>query len=298
MFNISHLETLALNILNNISPEKVAESVVISEQEPCSKCNEELFLYEIKRPLTILSCGHTYHRDCIERSIKISPSCPRPDCKKEVELAVLKSPGNLNDNDLMDISPSLLNNSPILRNDSQKKRSNDPLFPEVSPNKKVKKLVNKNDSPKLKKLIEELSSETPQDQEVIESGMLQGNFFILFDVIVKMEERTENANRDILKSYFNFGKALDDCFNRYKKDNPNRTAQALVNNEVRNQLPDTVSESALRKKKERALKIFELFNAIGEDKIQRIKSFTVSAISKLDPDEIDKILIKFASVGR
>ena len=147
-------------------------------------------------------------------------------------------------------------------------------------------------------MIEELSSETPQDQEVIEGGMLQGNFFILFDVIVKMEERTENANRDVLKSYFNFGKALDDCFNRYKKDNPNRTAQALVNNEVRNQLPDTVSESALRKKKERALKIFELFNAIGEDKIQRIKSFTASAISKLDPDEIDKILIRFASVGR
>ncbi|CAI2186854.1 4059_t:CDS:2 [Funneliformis geosporum] len=94
--------------------EKVAKSVVISEQEPCSKCNEELFLYEIKRPLTILSYGHTYHLNCIERSIKISPSYPKPDCKKEVELAVLKSPGNLIDNDLMDISPSLFNDLTIL----------------------------------------------------------------------------------------------------------------------------------------------------------------------------------------
>ncbi|CAI2199160.1 19559_t:CDS:1, partial [Funneliformis geosporum] len=141
----------------------VAESVVISEQESCSKCNEELFLYEIKRPLTILSCEHTYHRDCIESSIKISPSCPRSDCKKEVELVVLKSPRNMIDNDLMDISLSLFNNSLIIRNDSQKKRSNDPLFLEVSPNKKARKLDNRNVSSKLKKTIEELSSETPQD---------------------------------------------------------------------------------------------------------------------------------------
>jgi hypothetical protein len=296
MSNISCLETLALNILNNISPEKVAESVVISEQEPCSKCNEELFLYEIKRPLTILSCGHTFHRDCIERSIRKSPSCPRPDCKKEVELAVNNSPEKQkDDNDLMDISPSLFNDSPLFPNFSpQKKRVNESI--DKVANKKAKKLVNRNDSPILKKLIEELSSEMPQDPEVIEGGA--GNFFDLFDAIVKMEERTENMNRDVLKSYFNFGKALDDCFNRYMKVNPKRTAQALVNNEVRNQLPNTVSDNALRKKKERALKIFELFNAIGEDKIQRIKSITASAISKLGQDEIDKILIRLAFVGR
>ncbi|CAI2181670.1 19536_t:CDS:2 [Funneliformis geosporum] len=193
MSNISYLETLALNILNNIFTEKVAESVVISEQEPCSKCNKELFLYEIKRPLTILSYGHTFYHDCIESSIKISSLCPRPDCKKEVELAVLKSPRNLIDNNLMDISPSLFNDSPILQNDFQKKRSNDPLFPEVSPNKKARKLDNRNVSPKLKKMIEELSSETPQDQEVIKDSMLQEDFFILFDAIVKIEEQTENG---------------------------------------------------------------------------------------------------------
>ncbi|CAI2186856.1 4060_t:CDS:1 [Funneliformis geosporum] len=147
-------------------------------------------------------------------------------------------------------------------------------------------------------MIEELSSETPQDQEVIEDSMLQEDFFILFDAIVKMEERIENVNQVVLKSYFNFRKALDDCFNRYKKDNPNHTAQALVNKKVHKQLPDTVSDNVLKKKKERALKIFELFNAIGEDKIQRIKSFIALAISKLDQDKIDKILIKLASAGR
>ena len=292
MSNISYLETLALNILNNISPEKVAESVVISEQEPCSKCNEELFLYEIKRPLTILSCGHTYHRDCIERSIKISPSCPRPDCKKEVELAVLKSPKNLNDNDLMDISPSVFNDSPLLRNNSQKKHSNDPLFLKMSPNKKARKSDKRNDSPKLKKLIEELSSKISQDPENIEVGT--SDFSDLYNVIVKMEGQVEITNRAVIKSYYSFGKALDVRFEQYMKNNPKRTAQALVNKEVRKQLPDSISDDLLRKKKEWALKIYGLFSEIGEHKIQGIKSFTVASISKLSPDDIDHILVKFA----
>lgn len=106
-----------------------------------------------------------------------------------------------------------------------------------------------------------------------------------------MEGQEEIAKWDVIRSYFNFGKVLDDLYNYYKKDNPKRTAQALVNKEVREQLPN-VSDDALRKKKERALKIFELFNEIGEDKFQKIKSFSASTISKLSQDETDKILIK------
>ncbi|GBB89478.1 hypothetical protein RclHR1_16180004 [Rhizophagus clarus] len=128
-------------------------------------------------------------------------------------------------------------------------------------------------------LIKELSSETSQDSEVMEKGT--GDFFDLYNSIINMEGQEEIAKRDVIKSYFNFGKALDDCFNYYKKDNPKRTAQALVNKKVWEQLPN-VSDDALRKKKERALKIFELFNEIGEDKIQKIKSFSASSISKLD----------------
>ncbi|CAI2192936.1 219_t:CDS:1, partial [Funneliformis geosporum] len=166
---------------------KVAESVVISEQEPCSKCNEELFLYEIKRPLTILSCRHTYHCDYIERSIKISLSCLRPDCKKEVESAVINSSRKQkDDNDSIDISPLLFNDSLLILflDHSQKKCINEST--DNISNKKAKKLVNRNDSSKLRKMIEKLSSETPQDQEVIEVST--GNFFILFDAIIKVEE--------------------------------------------------------------------------------------------------------------
>lgn len=55
---------------------------------------------------------------------------------------------------------------------------------------------------------------------------------------------------------------MSDSFSFRKKfiSEERYTAQALVNKEVRKQLPDTVSDDALEKKKERALKIFELFS--------------------------------------
>ena len=58
--NISSLESLALNILQNSFPEKIAEGVNVSELDPCLLCNQELFLYEIKNPITILICGHIH----------------------------------------------------------------------------------------------------------------------------------------------------------------------------------------------------------------------------------------------
>ncbi|CAG8660356.1 6758_t:CDS:2, partial [Ambispora gerdemannii] len=48
-----------------------------------------------------------------EISIKTSPTCPRPDCKKEVESTVNSMSGSQNISDLMDISPSLFKDSPI-----------------------------------------------------------------------------------------------------------------------------------------------------------------------------------------
>src|SRR5436190_22179600 len=110
-----------------------------------------------------------------------------------------------------------------------------------------------------------------------------------------MEGQEEIAKRNVIKSYYNFRKALEDRYDHYKKNNSKRTAQALVNKEVQNQLPDSVSDDLLRKKKEWALKIHDLFSEIGEHMIQRIKSFSVASISKLSQNDIDHILIKFAN---
>ena len=156
----------------------------------------------------------------------------------------------------------------------------------------MKKAGEKKVSGTLKKLIEELSSETSQDSEVMEEGT--GDFFDLYNTIINMEGEEEIAKRNVIKSYYNFGKALEDRYDHYKKNNPKRTAQALVNKEVRNQLPDSVSDDLLRKKKEWALKIYDLFSEIGEHMIQRIKSFSVASISKLSQVDIDHILVRFA----
>ncbi|CAI2163547.1 6974_t:CDS:2, partial [Funneliformis geosporum] len=114
-------------------------------------------------------------------SIKISPSCPRPDCKKKVESPEKQK----DDNDSMDISPLLSNVSPLILfpDHSPKKRINEST--DKASNKKAKKQVNRNDPPKLKKLIEELSSETSQDPEIIEVGT--SDFSDLYNAIVKME---------------------------------------------------------------------------------------------------------------
>ncbi|CAG8828890.1 22784_t:CDS:2, partial [Gigaspora margarita] len=53
----------------------------------------------------------------------------------------------------------------------------------------------------------------------------------------------------------------------YKKNNSKHMAQGLANNEVRIRLP-SVSQSLLRKMKERAQKIYDLFNEIGVNKIK------------------------------
>jgi hypothetical protein len=78
-----------------------------------------------------------------------------------------------------------------------------------------------------------------------------GSFFDLYNAIVKMEEQAEIASRDVIKSYFNFGKALTERFDYYMNANPKRTSQVLVNEEVREQLPVSVSDDSLRKRKER-----------------------------------------------
>src|SRR6185437_1367279 len=118
--NISCLKTLALNILKNGSPDIIAKGVEVPELDPCLLCNQELFLYEIKKPITLLICGHLYHRDCIESSIKISPKCLKPGCMKEIE-SMVETPGS-QDIDLMEMSPMIFKSPLFTQSDTSKKR--------------------------------------------------------------------------------------------------------------------------------------------------------------------------------
>ncbi|KAF0517996.1 hypothetical protein F8M41_016839 [Gigaspora margarita] len=141
--NIACLETLALNILKISSPEKIASDINIPELDPCWLCNQELFLYEIKKPITLLICGHLYHCNCIESSIKINSTCSRSDCNKEIESIVVSMLGS-QDIDLMEMSSTIFKSPMFTQSDISKKRTNDPkLFSDKPSNKKVKKPVKK-----------------------------------------------------------------------------------------------------------------------------------------------------------
>ncbi|KAF0436581.1 hypothetical protein F8M41_004674 [Gigaspora margarita] len=81
--NILYLKNLALNILKNSFPEVIAKGGEVLELDPCSKCKEELFLYELKKPFTILICGHIYYHSCLEDYVKDLSQCP--ECAIEIE---------------------------------------------------------------------------------------------------------------------------------------------------------------------------------------------------------------------
>ncbi|CAJ0751547.1 7703_t:CDS:2 [Entrophospora sp. SA101] len=66
--DVTCLRSLALNILKNGYPESIASSIEIPELEPCSICNEELFLHQLKKSFTVLTCGHIFHRLCLENN--------------------------------------------------------------------------------------------------------------------------------------------------------------------------------------------------------------------------------------
>ncbi|CAG8713097.1 9988_t:CDS:2 [Cetraspora pellucida] len=136
-----------------------------------------------------------------------------------------------NTNETTDSTTSLLKRPNLLASDN------------LQSTKKVKKSDEKKKSNVVKKLIEELSTKTSQILEVSEEST--GNFHDLYLAINKTEDQSEYVNRLVVKSYYDLGKALKNRYDHYKKSNPKHTAQALVNKEVMQQLPSSVSETLL-----------------------------------------------------
>jgi hypothetical protein len=77
---------LGYNILENIDDDLVKDKE-IPELGPCSECANNI----LTRPFnafTTLSCGHVFHRLCVEKKLLLTkPSrCPFPDCGKNVDI--------------------------------------------------------------------------------------------------------------------------------------------------------------------------------------------------------------------
>ncbi|CAJ0765812.1 5783_t:CDS:2, partial [Entrophospora sp. SA101] len=235
------------------------------ELAPCSECDKKILTVSYE-PFTILACGHTYHRYCIEKKISLTDSniCPIPGCDKSVEpmvserrfsqqssqsstSSIVRRMSNLNteviqedeemddaDDDADGSVDTPIKNSPNL---SSKKRVSDST--EKSSSKKGKKLVKDEDSRMLKRLIQELITDIPRISEVKEREALQREsirgsenkiFFDLYLKISNAEKQNDNVRHELIRSYYYFGEELEKRLTQYK-DLPEHKAQKKINNE-------------------------------------------------------------------
>src|SRR5688572_1905243 len=77
---------LAYNILKNLEDDIVSEKE-IPELDQCSECNNGI-LTRPPKAISILSCGHVFHRICVEKKLLLTVpnTCPFPDCEKGVDI--------------------------------------------------------------------------------------------------------------------------------------------------------------------------------------------------------------------
>jgi hypothetical protein len=185
-------------------------------------------------------------------------------------------------------------------NSGGKKRANEDTDSSVS--KKSKKRDLGENSNILKRLIRELSSDTTRISVIKEKKGLQREsmqedrstqiFFDLYFKITNAEERNEKARHELIIAYYHYGEELEKRLVHYREGYKEHEALKKLYDEVKDQLPKEVTKNAIRKKSNRARKVYDLFFRITNDKIQRmvfigrIKSFSATSISNLSDDNI------------
>ncbi len=77
---------LAYNILKNFKDDIVRDKE-IPGLDQCSECNNKVLMH-LPKAFTILSCGHIFHRICIEKKLLLTMlnTCPFPDFGKNVDI--------------------------------------------------------------------------------------------------------------------------------------------------------------------------------------------------------------------
>ncbi|CAG8557555.1 10024_t:CDS:2 [Cetraspora pellucida] len=313
--SLTNLQNLTLNILKE-TKHNIVQDIVVTELPSCKLCENKILFVNFEL-FTILSCGHTYYRKCIEKNFLLTTEnkCPLSDCNKIIDPVVSErrfsksssqSSGTsaltkmLGDDfglgSPMAVSPLLgqkdpplcetegsHNNNPILiESKTQKKHVSDAS--NKSSSKKARKQVKKEDSPTLKKLISELTTDASEISK-------------LNDNITHVESKNESTNQELIQCYYSFGDSLSMRINYYKNlKHGDLTSQALVNEEVREQIGEKISNDTLRKRTEKAWKIYALFNSIfkdrGKEMIVCIKTFSASSISKLSWEEIEYVIAR------
>ncbi|KAF0434160.1 hypothetical protein F8M41_004932 [Gigaspora margarita] len=306
--SLVNLQNLAFNILKETKHSTV-QNIDVTELLPCKLCENKILSVNFES-FTVLSCGHIYHRKCIEKKFLLTTKnkCPLSDCNKIIDpvvserrfselLSQFSGTSALADmlgEDFglgfpMNVLLLLGQKEPLLNETAQKKCIIESLY---KSDKRQKSTTKEGESSTVKKLIKELKDDSVNKDLIFPPQLSEDSYTYLYKEIVKAEANNNIASQKLLNCYFQFGKKLFDRLNYYKNEKKYRDlkAQSKVDKEVKNQLPKEVYDTTRWKQTERAKKIYELFIEIGIDKMERVKSYSALTISKLSWESIDYIV--------
>ncbi|CAG8660323.1 24559_t:CDS:2, partial [Gigaspora margarita] len=216
----------------------------------CAKCSEDLSSYlppigflrfspqpqGPSKPLVYLTCKHIVHYNCIDNPRKLCPICPSTDMEIDDDVIVTGT---------QESSTAQKKHSREDSNESSTSTSGKKA-------KKTKKPVDRDQSPTLQRLIKELTTTDPGNEEILQT------------------DSTSESNNDsnIFLNLYKKIVAGEDQLKRQRKISLNHedlASQSLVDDDVQKQLPKDISEEALRKRIERAQKVYGLFSSINAD---------------------------------
>ncbi|CAI2201595.1 7422_t:CDS:1, partial [Funneliformis geosporum] len=206
---------LAYNILKYLEDEIVKDKE-IPELEPCSECTNNIQGLPLKA-ITILSCGHLFHRLCIEKKLMITRPdvCPLPDCGMKVDIIYpVSTSARRGSQSSQSSGTSALSNlmgekfnlfSLILENpleevedaclaeDNSKKRTS--ISTEESSSKKKKTSDKEGDSAMMKKLVKELKDDSINQELSSPTQSPEDSYTHLYKEIVKAETQNDSASQ-------------------------------------------------------------------------------------------------------
>jgi hypothetical protein len=113
----------------------------------------------------------------------------------------------------------------------------------------------------------------------------------LYRDAIKAEEAASLGNQKEILCWYKYGEAHENRVNEIISSEKitDRTARSWVYDEVMKHLPGIKREN-LRKKTQRACKIYLMFKEVGTEKIAQIKSYTANTIATLTINQIQTIL--------
>jgi hypothetical protein len=151
----------------------------------------------------------------------------------------------------------------------------------------------------LQGLLQELSTpvrgESIENNEVAEDdseASMPKTLARLFQKACRAETRATKAIQEEISCWYYYGKAYEERVEGIKNARrgvSDQSARNQVYDDTMEHLPGRFTKDTLRKKTQRAVKIFKLFRKIGVDKIKRVISYSANAILKLTASQIQSI---------